>query len=324
MTPGSDYAYWISLAHLPRWRSEKINRLIVTLLHEKNIPLSEFFELDKQGWQDIFPFNEKELEDLHQAKSNLPQTTFVAEQLQNEGFTLIPINSPDYPAVLKENLKVSHSPLLLYTKGRTTMLHEDITAIVGSRKAGAEALAFTDNVARKTVAEKKVVVSGFAKGVDKQALDSTLKANGKSVIVLPQGILTFTSGFKQYYEQIIAGDVLVLSTFFPKAGWEVGLAMARNTYIYGLAREIYVAESEEKGGTWEGAMNGFKRNRLVYVRCPGPDEKNANLKLISMGGIPVNALGEVIDNQSDIPVSPLKKSTKKNSNGEDNSQESLF
>jgi len=89
--------------------------------------------------------------------------------------------------------------------------------------------------------------------------------------------------------------VLVLSTFFPNAGWDVGFAMARNIYIYGLAREIYVAETDSKGGTWEGAMNGLKRQRKIYVRMPEPDEKNANRKLIALGAIPVNGDGEIID-----------------------------
>ena len=114
---------------------------------------------------------------------------------------------------------------------------------------------------------------------------------------MPQGILTFQSGFKKYYEPIVNGDVLVLSTFFPKAGWDVGLAMARNAYIYGLAKEIYVAESDSKGGTWEGAMDGLKRQRKIYVRIPEPKEKNANLKLVELGALPVNMDGEIVDSK---------------------------
>jgi len=155
------------------------------------------------------------------------------------------------------------------------------------------ALKFTDTVARKCAAEEKVIVSGFAKGVDKQALDSALSANGKSIIVLPQGILTFRSGMKQYYEQIVNGKLLVLSPFFPQAGWDVGFAMARNVYIYGMANEIYVAESDAKGGTWEGAMEGLKRHRSIYVRLPEVKEKNANLKLVEFGALPVGMTGEL-------------------------------
>jgi DNA processing protein len=118
-----------------------------------------------------------------------------------------------------------------------------------------------------------------------------LKYKGQSIIVLPQGIMTFGSGFKSYYKQIIDGDVLVLSTFFPKAPWKAELAMARNPIIYGLADEIYVAESSDKGGTWSGVLDGLKKGRKIYVRKPDSDEKNANNMLISKGACPVDFHG---------------------------------
>ena len=166
--------------------------------------------------------------DIESAKNDLPRLAFIAEQLQNEGFHIITLNSPGYPAVLKENLKMKGSPPLLYIKGRKGLLQEDAIAIVGSRSAGKVALDFTDRVARRSSEESKVVVSGFAKGVDRQALDSAIAARGKSIIVLPQGILTFQSGFKKYYKTIVNGDLLVLSTFFPKAGWEFFLLFVQD------------------------------------------------------------------------------------------------
>ena len=289
--------YWIAVAHLPKWQTERTNRFVIQVIHENKMSWPDFFQLDKKGWREIFAFNDKELSDLEYAKNDLPRLAFIAEQLQNEGFQIIPINSPSYPPILKENLRTKSSPAVLYIKGRNGLLQEDAVAIIGSRNAGKAALAFTDHIAKKTVRELKVVVSGFAKGVDKQALDSTIEANGKSIIVLPQGILTFQSGFKKYYEPIVNGEVLVMSTFFPKAGWDVGLAMARNAYIYGLAKEIYVAETDNKGGTWEGANDGLKRKRKIYVRVPDPGEKNSNLKLIELGAYPVNMEGKVVDAQ---------------------------
>ena len=290
-----DNTYWIAVAHLPKWHTERINRFIVQVVHENQMDWSDFFGLDKKEWRNIFAFTNNELADIESAKRDLPRLAFIAEQLQNEGFQIIPVNSPGYPAVLKENLKMKGSPPVLYIKGRKGLLQDDAVAVVGSRSAGKIALDFTDRVARKSVKESKVVVSGFAKGVDRQALDSAIAAHGKSIIVLPQGILTFQSGFKKYYEPIVNGDLLVLSTFFPKAGWDVGLAMARNAYIYGLAGEIYVAETDSKGGTWEGAMDGLRRHRTVYVRIPEPGEKNANRKLIDLGAVPVSMDGVVMN-----------------------------
>jgi predicted Rossmann fold nucleotide-binding protein DprA/Smf involved in DNA uptake len=93
-----------------------------------------------------------------------------------------------------------------------------------------------------------------------------------------------------------------MSTFFPTAGWDVGLAMARNVFIYGLAKEIFVAESDSKGGTWEGAMDGLNRHRNIFVRNPLPNEKNANLRLIELGAIPLDIDG--------VPIQLVNKQSK--------------
>lgn len=283
--------YWIALAHLPKWGHLKINNLIIKLYHENKISIEEFFQLNENNWREQYQLDEKQVSDLKQAKSELANNAFLAESLFNQGFEIIPITSPDYSKKLKTNLKKAHAPAVLYVKGNKKILEEKSIAIVGSRDASETALKFTDNIAKLASKEFKVVVSGFAKGVDKQALDSAIKYNGQSVIVLPQGIMTFSSGFKNYYKQIIDGNVLVLSTFFPKAPWKAKLAMARNPIIYGLADEIYVAESAEKGGTCSGVIDGLRKGRKIYVRKPESNEKNANNLLIQKGAIPVDFNG---------------------------------
>jgi len=280
--------YWIALANLPRWGHLKINNLIIKFYHENKISIEEFFQLNENTWRNQYQLDEKDISDLRQAKSELANNAFLAESFFSQGFEIIPITSNDYSKKLKANLKIAHSPAVLYIKGNKKILEEKSIAIVGSRDASENALKFTDNIAKLASEKFKVVVSGFAKGVDKQALDSAIKYKGQSIIVLPQGIMTFSSGFKNYYKQIIDGDVLVLSVFFPKAPWKSELAMARNPIIYGLADEIYVAESAEKGGTWSGVVDGLRKGRKIFVRKPDPNEKNANNILIQKGAIPVD------------------------------------
>jgi predicted Rossmann fold nucleotide-binding protein DprA/Smf involved in DNA uptake len=74
--------------------------------------------------------------------------------------------------------------------------------------------------------------------------------------------------------------------------------MARNPIIYGLADEIFVAESSEKGGTWSGVMDGLRKGRKIYVRKPEPNEKNANILLIQKGAIAVDYNG--IENSKSV------------------------
>jgi DNA processing protein len=287
-------SYWIALAHLPRWGAAKINALAIKFIHEEKISIDEFFHLNEAIWKSKYGLVTQDVNDLLRAKSDLPNLAFLAEQLFNEGYEIIPINSIEYSPTLKTNLKATHSPVILYTKGNKQLMKEKSIAIVGSREASEISLKFADNIAKLASIEYKVVVSGFAKGIDKQALDSAIECKGQSIIVLPQGILTFASGFKKYYQQIVGGDVLVLSTFFPKVPWQKELAMARNPIIYGLAEEIYVAESSEKGGTWSGVVDGLRKKRKIYVRKPGANEKNANNLLIQKGAIAVDFQGKEI------------------------------
>lgn len=285
-----DLPYWLALAHVPKIRTKKKNEIIIHLFeHKKSI--IDFFEFEVSNWSHQYNLDRQEIDLLLETKKDLSNYAFMVEDLLDQGYKILPITSQEYSPVLKKHLGRTYAPPVVYTKGNLQIMKEQSIAIVGSRKASDIALQFTDNIAKKASEDYKVVVSGFAKGVDKQALDSTLKYKGQSIIVLPQGITTFQSGYKKYYKQIIEGDVLVLSTFYPKAPWSVQFAMARNPIIYGLASEIYVAESNEKGGTWSGVMDGLKKGRTIYIRKPNDLEKNANNILIAKGGKAVDFLG---------------------------------
>lgn len=312
--------YWITIAHLPKWGTEKINRLVVKILHQVKISLEEFFQLSESEWKEQFLLSVKEISDLNQARNELPNSAFIAEDLYSQGYEIIPLNSPSYSQILKDNLKIKHAPPILYVKGNAQILHKSSIAIVGSRDTSEISLQFTDNIAKSASERNQVVVSGFAKGVDKQALNSAIKYKGESIIVLPQGIMTFGSGFKRYYQSITQGDVLVLSVFHPKSVWSAGLAMSRNPIIYGLAKDIFVAQSSEKGGTWSGVINGLKKGRVIYVRMPQDGENSANMLLIERGASPVDLAGNPILTHSQIIEG--KNDNQSNSDQNDNQSNS--
>ena len=102
-----DFAYWMALAHLPRWRTERTNKLIIEVIHNRNLSLAEFFDLSESDWQSEFQLSEKESAGLLEAKSQLPDHSLLARHLLEHGFGIIPIEDPtDYPRTLKKNLKV--------------------------------------------------------------------------------------------------------------------------------------------------------------------------------------------------------------------------
>ena len=264
---------------------------LIEVVHDKETIVTAMQKIN-DGNALGFQCSDKEWSGLKEACDEVPNYAFLAEKLYDQGIGIVHVMEKyAYPQPLKDNLK-KDAPIVIYTKGNADLLKKNSIAIVGSRNCIQKSLDFTDTIAKKAARENKVVVSGFAKGIDKQALDSALKFNGQSIIVLPQGIETYQS--KIYYPAIVRGDVLVVSSYHPKAPWSVGLAMDRNKIIYALAHEIYAAESGNTGGTWEGVLNGLKRGRKVFVRNAALNEKNANNLLISKGAIPVDEYGDVL------------------------------
>ena len=297
-----ELTYWITLALIPKMWTRRKNEIYANCYkHEPQISIIDLFE-DSANWN-IIGLNEIEKEQFEEARMQLPNNSFLVEELMAQGYDILPITHNEYPQLLKKNLKYN-APIVIYSKGNKSLLQEQSIAIVGSRSANDNSLDFTNNIAKKAVADNKLVVSGFAKGVDRKALDSATEANGKSIIVLPQGIMTFGSGFKQYFKYIAQGKVLVMSIFAPKAPWSVEFAMARNTIIYGMASEIFVAQSDNKGGTWEGVQDGLSKGRQIYVRYPNKNEKNANLQLIQKGAVAVDINGRPLSLNPEETKSP--------------------
>lgn len=288
----NELTYWVTLASMPvMWTRRKNQLYVACYLHEPRYSITDLFERpDIRQEIGVTPDEEMLFAAAHDQLAN---NAFMVEDLLNQGYDILPITSPEYPRTLQKNLKQG-SPCVLYVKGNKALLNNESTAIVGSRKADAISLEFTINIAKRATQEHKTVVSGFAKGVDRQALDAAIEANGTSIIVLPQGITTFASGFRQYYQPICQGKVVVISPFHPKAPWRMELAMARNSIIYGLATEIYAAQSDSKGGTWSGVIEGLRKGHKVYVRVPSDNEKNANILLIQKGGIGVDLHGNAV------------------------------
>ena len=287
-----ELTYWVTLALIPKMLTKRKNEIYVNCFkHNPQISIIELFE-DSSTWEKV-GLNEIEKVQFKESRIRLANNSFLVDELIAQGYDILPITHEEYPKLLKENL-MFNTPTVIYTKGNKSLLQEPSIAIVGSRRADVNSLSFTDNIAKSATRNNKVVVSGFAKGVDRQALDSTVGTNGKSIIVLPQGIMTFGSGFKQYFKHIVQGRILVMSSFAPKAPWSVEFAMARNPIIYGMASEIFVAQSDEKGGTWSGVIDGLRKNRPIYVRYPEKNEKNANLLLIQKGASAVDISGNIL------------------------------
>ena len=163
-----EYTYWLALANAENIYTRRKNEILAKI-HEDNSSLAHFFT-EENNWKSSFDLSQDEIQSLLQEKEKLNNYSFIVEDLLEQGYQIIPIFSSDYPKTLKKNLKFS-SPILLYAYGNIELLNKESVAIVGSRNANDTSLNFTDNIASLSVSDGLVVVSGYAKGIDRQALD---------------------------------------------------------------------------------------------------------------------------------------------------------
>ena len=201
----------------------------------------------------------------------------------NKGLWVISRSDPLYPRQLREGRL---GPAILYGVGDASLLSSGGLAIVGSREADEEALEYTRRVARACAIQGIQVVSGGARGVDTEAMMAAIESGGTSVGVLSDSLITAAVAGK--YRPALQQLMLALvSPYDPGAGFDVGNAMGRNKYVYGLADwALVVNSSAEKGGTWGGAVEALKAGKKPVFARTGPNVPEGNRKLLDKGALP--------------------------------------
>lgn len=285
----SERIYWLLLVYESDLQTRKVHGIITEWCLKRHQSLETFFELPPRRWREEFGLSADEVQKLERTRSLAVGQSFLLESLSNENVELMTLLDPDYPIDLKRSLANSASPILFY-KGDKKILTKPAAAIIGSREPAPESLEFAKVGASYLAGKGFNIVSGYAKGVDRAAFEGALE-KGVTTIVLPQGIRTFKSYFKKLDPYIKESRSLVISQFHPNAGWKVGLAMARNKIISGLARYVIVAECGRSSGTWQGANEALKQRKPLFVRVDQVDgrgnKESASWELVRRGGIPI-------------------------------------
>ena len=182
-----------------------------------------------------------------------------------------------YPQRLKERLGAS-APTVLYGCGNRELLETGGLAVVGSRNTSEELLEHTEGIGRLAARAGCAIISGGAKGIDQAAMHGALIAGGTVAGVLTNDL--YRESVNREHRDALMDDQLVLvSQYDPKAGFNAGHAMQRNKLIYALADAGLVVDSAfNEGGTWTGAVEQLDKLRLVPVYTRSEGEVGAGLE----------------------------------------------
>lgn len=284
-----EQACWLLLAFESGLSIRIINSILVIWCKQLGRTLEEFFAAGPQEWTSTCHLKPEIIQKLEQAKEKLVGQAFLAEQLSHDGIHLLTVLDADYPTLLKQALDVNKIPPVLLYAGDLRILRRQTIGIIGSRNANETSLSFTRAIAQELAKKGANVISGNARGVDRAAYEGATTTDGCTTVVLPHGIRKLSKvQMRDLPPRIETGHVLLLSQFHPDAPWLVSRAMERNNVVTGLAQIVIVAESDSKGGTWEGAHGALKQKRRLYVRqMDAADLLPGNKLLLEKGGIPL-------------------------------------
>jgi DNA processing protein len=134
----------------------------------------------------------------------------------------------------------------VWCSGDLSLVQRPCVAIVGTRKVSSEGAARARRLARELVAQGVVVVSGLATGVDTEAMQAAIAANGKAVGVIGTPIDKAYPAANAGLQEIIYTHHLLVSQFASGSRVYKGNFPTRNKLMAALsARTCPVGERSE-------------------------------------------------------------------------------
>lgn len=184
--------------------------------------------------------------------------------LSDGNIKFVTVADADYPESLRP---YGDMPLGLYCIGDVKLLNKPSVGVIGTRMPTKYGVRATEEFV-SSLAERFVIVSGMARGVDACAHETAMKKGGKTVAVLGCGvdIVYPPENFGIYRDIINSG--LVISEYEPHVPPVSYNFPPRNRIISGLSRAVLVTEAGERSGTMITINDAVSQGKTVFC-VPG-------------------------------------------------------
>ncbi len=192
---------------------------------------------------------------------------------------------------------IDSPPQVLFCLGQLLPHDELAVAIVGTRHATAYGKRIAHKLASALAQSGLTIVSGLARGIDAAAHCGALDAGGRTIAVLPGGLMNlYPPEHKELAFDISQSGSLV--TEFPSR-WPVqrGAFPRRNRLITGLSLGVIVVEAGERSGALVSASHAAAQGREVFA-VPGPVDSRMSVgchALLRDGAMLVETVDDVFE-----------------------------
>ena len=256
-------------------KNDNIKTYLIALNQIEKIGDRRIYELIKhyESVENIFEEKEKNIKELIEKKFKFKVNDFSKNEILDKaeniikkskeyGIGILSLFDKEYPFNLKQ---IDNPPYILYYKGDLKKLRRNSISIVGTRNPTKESKKYAFDIASKLSALNITVVSGMAKGIDKEAHLGAISSLVNTAAVLGNGIdIVYPSENVKVYNKLIESGI-VISEF------EVGRKPdrmnfpRRNRIISGLSYATIMAEASSKSGALITVDYALNQGREVYI-----------------------------------------------------------
>lgn len=236
---------------------------ILNILRNKPA-LANLYQLNTHQLQAITKGSRKQTEMLFNDLQQINIMQLLRTYNQNK-IAIMTILDKNYPTYLKH---IYNPPLVLFTKGDTSLLHRPALAIVGTRKANSYAQQVIKKLIPSLIEKKIVIVSGLATGVDTMAHQTTIDDGGKTIAVIGGGFFQLYPRNNIPLAHHLMEKHLIISEFPPYTRPQKWHFPHRNRIISGLSKGTVVVQAERRSGSLITADLALQEGREVFA-VPG-------------------------------------------------------
>ncbi|RUL87258.1 DNA-protecting protein DprA [Tautonia sociabilis] len=194
------------------------------------------------------------------------------ERCRRLGVRLVRFDDPSYPEPLKT---IPDPPAVLYVRGELEPGDALAIALVGARKATPYGMRIAERLAGSLARVGLTVVSGLARGIDAAAHRGAIRAGGRTIAVLGNGLCSIYPPEHAELAAQVASSGAVLSEHPMEQKPLAGLFPQRNRLIAGLCLGVVVVEAAPRSGSLSTAQHAMEQNREVFA-VPGPIDSLAS------------------------------------------------
>jgi DNA processing protein len=170
-------------------------------------------------------------------------------------------------------------------------------AIVGTRRASPEGLAFARGLSSELATAGVAILSGGAKGIDTAAHEGALDVGGTTVVVTPAGFHhCYPAKNAGLFERVVASGGAYLSLYPDAVPAQRPYFFARNAVLVALAHAVIVAQAPVISGASNAAKWAREIGRPLFIVPHSPWVTQGKGAIIELrrGGRPLDHAKEML------------------------------